>query len=189
MDVNLSGANQRMLGGEHQWQVRMKDPLSIFPKDLHKGCYIGQELVTRTLHRGVVRKRIVPIQLFSLTQEKLSDFKPDPEARDLDGISQESDLMKVEPSTAVNLNQVSDIDPRGKFGKIVRVLGNVGLALVRLDEMPPGGLFVVSRPHPSALATGLPSSAGQPMLVMGRALVPSWWPKQSIESTVSDSEK
>jgi folate-binding protein YgfZ len=27
-----------------------------------KGCYSGQELVTRTLRRGVVRKRVVPIQ-------------------------------------------------------------------------------------------------------------------------------
>ncbi len=30
------------------------------------GCYLGQELVTRTLHRGVVRKRIVPILAASL---------------------------------------------------------------------------------------------------------------------------
>ena len=32
--------------------------------DLRKGCYVGQELVTRTAHRGVVRRRVVPCRLF-----------------------------------------------------------------------------------------------------------------------------
>lgn len=26
-----------------------------------KGCYIGQELVARTHHRGVIRKRLMPV--------------------------------------------------------------------------------------------------------------------------------
>lgn len=26
-----------------------------------KGCYVGQELIARTHHRGVVRKRIMPL--------------------------------------------------------------------------------------------------------------------------------
>ena len=29
----------------------------------HKGCYLGQELTARTHHTGVVRKRILPIQV------------------------------------------------------------------------------------------------------------------------------
>lgn len=27
-----------------------------------KGCYVGQELIARTHHRGVIRKRIVPVR-------------------------------------------------------------------------------------------------------------------------------
>lgn len=27
-----------------------------------KGCYVGQELVARTHHRGVIRKRVVPLR-------------------------------------------------------------------------------------------------------------------------------
>lgn len=34
--------------------------------DFRKGCYVGQELTIRTHHRGVVRKRIVPVQLYPL---------------------------------------------------------------------------------------------------------------------------
>lgn len=28
-----------------------------------KGCYVGQELIARTHNRGVVRKRLMPIQI------------------------------------------------------------------------------------------------------------------------------
>ena len=31
----------------------------------HKGCYLGQELIARTHHTGVVRKRTVPLKLTS----------------------------------------------------------------------------------------------------------------------------
>lgn len=31
-----------------------------------KGCYIGQELTARTHHMGVIRKRLLPIQLLPL---------------------------------------------------------------------------------------------------------------------------
>ena len=31
--------------------------------DFKKGCYVGQELVSRMKHRGVVRKRILPVQV------------------------------------------------------------------------------------------------------------------------------
>lgn len=27
-----------------------------------KGCYVGQELIARTHHRGVIRKRLIPLQ-------------------------------------------------------------------------------------------------------------------------------
>lgn len=27
-----------------------------------KGCYVGQELIARTHHRGVIRKRLIPLR-------------------------------------------------------------------------------------------------------------------------------
>ncbi|KAL1537761.1 putative transferase, mitochondrial [Salvia divinorum] len=30
-----------------------------------KGCYVGQELVARTHHRGVIRKRLIPVRFLS----------------------------------------------------------------------------------------------------------------------------
>jgi folate-binding Fe-S cluster repair protein YgfZ len=37
----------------------------------NKGCYTGQELVTRTLRRGVVRKRIFPFRIINGTSERV----------------------------------------------------------------------------------------------------------------------
>lgn len=31
--------------------------------DFNKGCYIGQELTARTKHRGLVKKRLIPVQI------------------------------------------------------------------------------------------------------------------------------
>ena len=35
----------------------------IFSVSFTKGCYLGQELTSRTYHTGVVRKRILPLSL------------------------------------------------------------------------------------------------------------------------------
>ena len=34
------------------------------PVDFKKGCYVGQELTSRTHHTGVTRKRIVPVRIY-----------------------------------------------------------------------------------------------------------------------------
>ena len=34
--------------------------------DFRKGCYLGQELTIRTYHKGVTRKRIVPVQFYDI---------------------------------------------------------------------------------------------------------------------------
>ncbi|KAL8742557.1 MAG: hypothetical protein Q9184_008237 [Pyrenodesmia sp. 2 TL-2023] len=41
--------------------------------DFRKGCYVGQELTIRTHHTGVVRKRILPVQVYRTEDEKPPD--------------------------------------------------------------------------------------------------------------------
>lgn len=41
--------------------------------DFRKGCYVGQELTIRTHHTGVVRKRIVPVQLYANSAPQSGD--------------------------------------------------------------------------------------------------------------------
>ena len=87
--------------------------------DFKKGCYVGQELTIRTKHTGVVRKRILPVQL---------DFSSNAPAS----------TLSLEPGT-----DIKQLDDKGAMkkgraaGKFVASIGDVGLALCRLEMMTP----------------------------------------------------
>ena len=82
--------------------------------DFHKGCYLGQELVIRTHHTGVVRKRIVPIQIAS----NIADFGDKP-------------ILKSEPTLHDWSDKIRETKAITKIGSCV---GNIGLGLARLDQ-------------------------------------------------------
>lgn len=76
-----------------------------------KGCYVGQELIARTHHRGVIRKRLLPL-LF------------------LDDSGEESGVeQKVAPGS-----EVIDTASGKKVGPVTTALGCRGLGLLRLEE-------------------------------------------------------
>ncbi|KAI4728441.1 Aminomethyltransferase folate-binding domain-containing protein [Aureobasidium sp. EXF-10728] len=88
--------------------------------DFKKGCYVGQELTIRTHHTGVVRRRILPVCLFDPLQaapEKIS-YNPD------------MGLASPSPGTEIKIQ-----GKRGKPGKYIAGVGNVGLAMCRLELM------------------------------------------------------
>ena len=85
--------------------------------DFKKGCYLGQELTIRTKHTGVVRKRILPVTL---------DFSGGPGATSL----------RPEPGSEIKqLDQEGRIKKGRAAGKLVASVGEVGLALCRLEMM------------------------------------------------------
>jgi len=47
---------------------RFASPSESFVVDFRKGCYVGQELTVRTYHTGLVRKRVMPVQIFHAKQ-------------------------------------------------------------------------------------------------------------------------
>lgn len=72
---------------------------------VHKGCYLGQEFTARTYHTGVVRKRIMPIELKGVP------------------VNLEEDLVNKEVMTA-----------EGKPGGKIRGLeGDCGIGLLRIE--------------------------------------------------------
>lgn len=87
--------------------------------DFHKGCYVGQELTIRTRHTGVVRKRILPVQL----------YPPDPQPMSL----RYSPLPTASPPPGTRIARVDP--PARDTGKWLGGVGNVGLALCRLEPM------------------------------------------------------
>jgi folate-binding protein YgfZ len=83
--------------------------------DFKKGCYVGQELTIRTKHTGVVRKRMLPVQL---------EF------------GNEISVIPIESGTDIKqLDEAGAIKKGRAAGKFVACIGNVGLALCRLEMM------------------------------------------------------
>ena len=101
--------------------------------DFRKGCYVGQELVIRTQHRGVVRKRILPVQLYGAEGDKSVPA----------GVGHErkgrQEYTPADGDLAGRLNAGADIirtDAKGRsVGRWLGGVGNVGLALCRLEGM------------------------------------------------------
>lgn len=92
--------------------------------DFRKGCYVGQELTIRTHHTGVVRKRILPVRLYAAGTEAPSPGE-----------------LEYEPGCGTGLRpprgaSVARVGGKGRSaGRWVGGVGNVGLALCRLEVM------------------------------------------------------
>ncbi|MCD7466922.1 hypothetical protein HAX54_004024 [Datura stramonium] len=82
-----------------------------------KGCYVGQELIARTHHRGVIRKRLLPLKFVTDSGKEVE--------------------QKVAPRS-----EVIDASSEKKAGTVTTALGSRGLGLLRLDEAFKGSLTV-----------------------------------------------
>lgn len=109
--------------------------------DFNRGCYVGQELTIRTHHTGVVRKRLVPFQLYS------EDSEPaDNEAAYNNALSEVLPPMTGVSIISLNSPEAelapSPFGPSKKtagkpapLGNVLSHVGNIGMALVRLDKV------------------------------------------------------
>ncbi|CAN4077893.1 unnamed protein product [Withania somnifera] len=74
-----------------------------------KGCYVGQELIARTHHRGVIRKRLLPLKFVNDSGKEVE--------------------QKVAPKS-----EVIDASSGKRAGTVTTALGSRGLGLLRLNE-------------------------------------------------------
>ncbi|KAK8117678.1 uncharacterized protein PG998_005959 [Apiospora kogelbergensis] len=143
--------------------------------DFRKGCYLGQELTIRTKHRGVVRKRILPVLLYGghdAAPEKL-EYKPS---------------LTSTPLTAAEIPRYAQIGRAGgtkgrAAGTFLGGVGNLGLGLCRLQTMTdvqlPGEAAEAAPFDPSTEllvqwgAMGEPGSTGAHQ-IKAKAFVPEW---------------
>lgn len=117
-----------------------------------KGCYLGQELVARTHHRGVVRRRMLPFRMYGPLNE-LMDYTA------LESARLGWHYARLKPSPYADQWMTQDLHPveRGpdklrpisdrSFGKCVTLEPdhNIGWATVRLEEFESSPLFVLLR--------------------------------------------
>ncbi|EKD20447.1 folate-binding protein YgfZ [Drepanopeziza brunnea f. sp. 'multigermtubi' MB_m1] len=93
--------------------------------DYRKGCYVGQELTIRTHHRGVVRKRILPVMIYGVDEKE-------PEV--LQYLGGGGGLWGAE--SIPRETGIGRWEKKGRSaGKFLVGLGNVGLGLCRLETM------------------------------------------------------
>ncbi|KAL8200850.1 hypothetical protein R6Q57_012189 [Mikania cordata] len=74
-----------------------------------KGCYVGQELIARSHHRGVIRKRLLPLKFLNESGTEVE--------------------QKVAPGS-----EVISLKSGKKSGTVTTALGSRGLGLLRLEE-------------------------------------------------------
>ncbi|KAJ2653554.1 ccr4 associated factor [Coemansia sp. RSA 1250] len=121
-----------------------------------KGCYVGQELTIRTHHRGVVRKRLVPV-LFSANKHAVPEVHPQ--------------AARVPPLSEVRRVACSQRVRKVMPGRVGSSVGNAGLALMRLEHVE---AFVAQRDGAEEIAFQTSAADGKPIYVSPWS--PSWWP-------------
>lgn len=127
--------------------------------DFRKGCYVGQELVIRTQHTGVVRKRVLPVQLYPTGSKGDGGLKYDEKVWRqvkgfVDGVGVGGDIVRV----------AAEGGKEKRVGRWLGGVGNVGLALWRLESVE--GEFRLR---------GGGGEGGGGGEVRVRPFVPGWW--------------
>lgn len=153
--------------------------------DFRKGCYLGQELTARTHHTGVVRKRIVPVSLYTdphkpptaLQHEQGSvrlqlapgtDVRSEPMSSSSSGSSTDTGTEQKRPT-------------RGRSaGKLVSYVDNVGLAMLRLEQVHRWNKDLLMRiPAPSDPSQ--PAETAKDESIYVRPWIPDWWPADIVQ--------
>lgn len=144
--------------------------------DFRKGCYVGQELTIRTKHRGVVRKRILPVVVYGEGEAAPTELEYRPDS----GVGVDASIIPADTS-------IGRVEKKGRSaGKWLRGVGNVGLALCRLEIMTdvvlPGETAAASyKPGDEFVMEQQPGEGGvDGFKTKVKAFVPKWL-RQGLE--------
>jgi folate-binding protein YgfZ len=129
--------------------------------DFRKGCYVGQELTARTHHTGVVRKRVIPFSFYTSSSSPPDTFQVDTNVS----------ITLPEKGAEVRSTPINDEAARGKStGKYLSGVHNIGLALLRLDQV-----------HRWNKDLSIKVKTADDKTLSIRPWIPSWWPKEAQE--------
>ncbi|MCJ1394834.1 ccr4 associated factor [Xylographa bjoerkii] len=142
--------------------------------DFRKGCYVGQELVIRTQHTGVVRKRMLPVLLYDNTVLASQTGEKGPRSEGafpvLEYNAGEARRMKQQKSEPLAGADIVKSDGKGRrVAKWMGGIGNLGLALWRLETME--GEFAIKA---ETLESGETIEAVDSKIKV-KPFVPEWW--------------
>ncbi|KAG0053186.1 ccr4 associated factor [Gryganskiella cystojenkinii] len=142
--------------------------------DFRKGCYVGQELTIRTYHKGITRKRVMPVQYFKPDQAEPETIQFNKEESHV--IPPQSELFPVKQADSLKpASSTASARPVRASGKTGSNVGNIGLALVKLDQVAEGSVFEVMDREGATVRV--------------KAFFPSWWPKQPEAENESSKDE
>ncbi|MCJ1404587.1 Iron-sulfur clusters incorporation protein [Xylographa trunciseda] len=146
--------------------------------NFRKGCYVGQELVIRTQHTGVVRKRILPVLLYDntvLPSETGATGPGSEETLILEYNAVEAQRMEQQIAEPLAGADVVKADGKGRrIAKLSGGLGNLGLALWRLETMK--GEFTIK----AGAFDGGETSEAVASKIRVKPFFPKWWDERKI---------
>ncbi|KAH0844441.1 hypothetical protein AYO21_00911 [Fonsecaea monophora] len=151
--------------------------------DFFKGCYLGQELTIRTHHTGVVRKRILPCQLYDTDGEPLPADQTLPEYN--------PGVQLTLPPPGSNICKLKAKGRGRSSGKWLAGVGNIGLALCRLEMMTDIQLTADRTNYDPAEQYKVQSGSGEgeeQQGVMIKPFVPKWL-RDGVEQSLRRKEK
>ncbi|KAJ2710998.1 ccr4 associated factor [Coemansia spiralis] len=141
-----------------------------------KGCYVGQELTIRTHHRGVVRKRIVPV-LLTTTGGPGVDGTRNPLCVDrswaLDMPPQVEIARAAVASAAAGGAEPGVRTRRVPPGRLGSTAGNAALALMRLELVEQ---YVAQQGGSGGGGIAFEAASADGQRVFVSPWSPSWWP-------------
>ncbi|KAI0462248.1 hypothetical protein LJB42_004336 [Komagataella kurtzmanii] len=158
-----------------------------------KGCYVGQELTTRTYTTGIIRKRIMPIKLYDLTTIDKESLK---DTISIEGDNFEPLLKSCRDIKIINENESEAEQPQGEtpfatspfgnsptkraskrkrpeVGKLLHMEKNIGLALVNLKHITPDNSIGHNE---FILDTKVDGKT-----IGVKVFIPDWWPEDAFE--------
>lgn len=104
--------------------------------DFRKGCYVGQELTIRTKHRGVVRKRVLPVMIYDDAATTTTATNDDSSSTIPEKLEYRPDGVPMDAADIPTDTSIGRLGKKGRSaGKWLRGVGNIGLALSRLETM------------------------------------------------------
>eukprot|EP00468_Gymnochlora_sp_CCMP2014_P008177 CAMPEP_0167758416 /NCGR_PEP_ID=MMETSP0110_2-20121227/10455_1 /TAXON_ID=629695 /ORGANISM="Gymnochlora sp., Strain CCMP2014" /LENGTH=379 /DNA_ID=CAMNT_0007644687 /DNA_START=74 /DNA_END=1213 /DNA_ORIENTATION=- len=130
-----------------------------------KGCYLGQELTARSHHTGVIRKRLMPVRIIP-EGESINEVKSFQRAQPTDHLFPEffdgTMDIAVEENAAIKSTPLNGSGRAKSAGKLMSIVGNIGIAQVRLKESQQENV-ILKCDNLSLLP-----------------IVPTWWPSDEV---------
>ncbi|KAK6455236.1 putative transferase CAF17, mitochondrial [Scheffersomyces xylosifermentans] len=168
---------------------------------LEKGCYVGQELTIRTFNNGVIRKRVMPAQLFNVSDEAIEGISAqghisidsaDPVIADLK-LANQSCLRKLDLSPLVesaeetedSLSNASNAvqnpfgsSPFAESKPVRRRKTSSGKILSIQDNLAFVLMNLAETEKTDLFKIQIPSLEGGEKVVGVKIFTPDWWPQE-----------